>query len=221
MTNQPGDHAPRTSQTRAVVVVVAGLAVTGVVIGALWAWIAPPIHAVVALQRSGERLLDYLGVESEHFFVAAVLMLGLLSVVSVVAAVLVWQWREHRGPAMVAGLTLGLVAAAAAGAAVGALLVRLRYGAVDVDGAPLTHDHPVSYVTEAPPVFFGRGPVQIAATLLLPASTGALVYALLTAAATRDDLGRYPAAPPPDSAVRGVTRGRKVVTAGGDGPPCR
>jgi hypothetical protein len=36
--------------------------------------------------------------------------------------------------------------------------------------------------------------LQIAATLLLPASTAALVYALLAAAATRDDLSGYPAA---------------------------
>ncbi len=88
------------------------------------AWIAPPIHGVVALDHSGERVHDYLGTESEHFFVAAVLMLGLLSVVSVVAPVLVWQWGEHRGPGMVAALSIGLVAAAAAAAAVGAPLVR-------------------------------------------------------------------------------------------------
>jgi hypothetical protein len=73
-----------------------------VLIGGLWAWIAPAIHGVVAVDHTGERVHDYLGAESEHFFVAAFLMLGLLSVVSVVAPVLVWQWREHRGPGMVA-----------------------------------------------------------------------------------------------------------------------
>ena len=178
-----------------------GLLAIGVLIGGLWAWIAPPIHGVVALDHSGERVHDYVGTESEHFFVAAFLMLGLLSVVSVVAPVLVWQWREHRGPGMVAGLSIGLVAAAAAAVAVGAPLVRLRYGVVDFAGAPLTDDHPVYYFTQAPPVFFGRGPLQIAATLLLPASTAALVYALLAAAATRGDLGGYPAAPQPPTAV--------------------
>ncbi|HYB35599.1 MAG TPA: DUF2567 domain-containing protein [Mycobacterium sp.] len=193
--------APRMSRARAVVVVVVGLLATGVLVGGLWAWIAPPIHGVVALDHTRERVHDYLGTESEHFFVAAFLMLGFLSVVSVVAPVLVWQWREHRGPGMVAGLSIGLVAAAAAAVAVGAPLVRLRYGVVDFAGAPLTHDHPVYYFAQAPPVFFGRGPLQIAATLLLPASTAALVYALLAAAATRDDLGGYPAAPQPPTAV--------------------
>jgi hypothetical protein len=201
MTNRPDGAAPRTSRARAVVIVVLGLLATGALSGGLWAWIAPPIHGVVALDHTGERVLDYLGTESEHFFVAAFLMLGLLSVVSVVAPVLVWQWRQHRGPAMVAGVTIGLVAAAAAAAAVGAPLVRLRYGVVDFDGAPVTHDNPVYYFTQAPPVFFGRGPLQIAATLLAPAATAALVYALLAAAATRDDLGGHPAEPQPPTAV--------------------
>ncbi|EUA41487.1 hypothetical protein I552_0016 [Mycobacterium xenopi 3993] len=38
----------------------------GVVIGALWAWIAPPIHGVVALTHEGERVHDYLGNEADH-----------------------------------------------------------------------------------------------------------------------------------------------------------
>lgn len=75
------------SRARAVVVVVIGLLAAGVLIGGLRAWIAPPIDGVVALDHSGERLHDYVGTESEHFFVAAFLMLGLLSVVSVVAPV--------------------------------------------------------------------------------------------------------------------------------------
>jgi hypothetical protein len=148
--------APRMSRARAVVVVVIGLLATGVLIGGLWAWIAPAIHGVVAVDHTGERVHDYLGAESEHFFVAAFLTLGLLSVVSVVAPVLVWQWREHRGPGMVAGLSIGLVVAAPAAVAVGAPLVRLRYGVVDFAGAPLTDDHPVYYFTQGPPVFFAR-----------------------------------------------------------------
>ena len=63
--------------------------------------------------------------------------------------------------------------------------------------APVSHDHPVYYFTEAPPVFFGRTAWQIACTLLLPASTAALVYAVPVAATARDDLGGYPAVDPP------------------------
>src|ERR1700761_2584255 len=101
----------------------AGVLFAGARSGALWSWIAPPIHGVVALTRQGERLHDYLGDESEHFFVAPFLMLGLMNVVAAVAAVLAWQWRAHRGPGMVAGLCAGAVIAASAAAGVGMLLV--------------------------------------------------------------------------------------------------
>jgi hypothetical protein len=68
----------------------------------------------------------------------------------------------------------------------------------------VSHDHPLYYVTEAPSVFFGPSWLQRACTLLLPAATAALVYAVPVAATARDDLGSYPAVktvyPRPDSA---------------------
>ncbi|MGH3970134.1 MAG: DUF2567 domain-containing protein [Mycobacterium sp.] len=190
------DDVPRTSRRRAIGTVAAGLLLTGVPIGGLWAWIAPAVHGVVALTPDGDRVHDYLGDESEHFFVAPVLMLGLVSVVAVVAAVLVWQWRAHRGPGMVAGLCAGVVGTAAAAAGVGAVLVHLHYGTVNLDVAPVTHDNPVYYFTEAPPVLFGHTALQVACTLLLPAAAAALVYAALVAATARDDLGGYPRVEP-------------------------
>jgi MFS family permease len=188
---------PGVSRRRATIAVIVGLLVTGVPVGALWAWLAPAVHGVVALTRDGDRVHDYLGNESEHFFVAAFVMLGLLNVVAVIAAVLVWQWRAHRGPAMVFALCIGTVCAAAAAAAVGALLVHLHYGTVDFDAAPVTEQNRVYYFTQAPPVFFGQAPLQVACTLLLPAATAALVYAVLAAATARDDLGGHPAVEPP------------------------
>lgn len=184
---------PSTSRNRALLTVVLVLSAGGVLVGALWAWIAPPIHAVVAVSRKGERVHDYLGSESQNFFVAPFMLLGLLGVLAVVAAVAAWQWREHRGPQMVAALTLGLIAAAAAAAGVGALLVLLRYGALNFDTVALASgDHNVTYVRQAPPVFFGQLPLQIAATLLSPTATAALIYALAATGTVRDDLGGYP-----------------------------
>lgn len=182
----------RTFRARALLVVVLGLSAIGVLIGGWWAWIAPPIHAVVALTHAGERVHDYLGSESDHFFVAPCLMLGLLTVVAVVASVLVWQWREQRGPGMVIALSIGLVTGAAAAVGVGALLVRLRYGALNFSAIPLSSDHKVAYVIEAPPVLFGHGPLQVALALIWPAGIAALVYAVLAAANARDDLGGLP-----------------------------
>ena len=183
---------PRVSRRGAALTVIVGLLPAGVLVGALWAWIAPPVKGVLVLTHSGERLHDYLGAESDHFFVAAFLMLGLLNVVAAVAAVLAWQWRAHRGPGMLAALCTGMVIAAAAAIGVGVLLAHLRYGTVDFAKVPLSHDHPVHYFTQAAPVFFGPSRLQVACTLLLPAATAALVYAVPAAATARDDLGGYP-----------------------------
>ena len=155
---------PRISRRRAVLLTIAALTLAGVLVGALWAWLAPSIHGVVALTKSGERVKAYLGNEADHFFISAFLLVGMLGAVAVVAAVLLWQWKAHRGPAMVAALAIGAAAATGAAAGVGALLVRLRYGTVDIAGAPVSPEHRVHYVVEAPAVFFGHSPLHIAAT---------------------------------------------------------
>jgi Protein of unknown function (DUF2567) len=203
VTRQPGleSSGDITLRARALLVVVLGLSGTGALIGGWWAWIAPPIHAVVALTHAGERVHDYLGSETDHFFVAPCLMLGLLTMVAAVASVLVWQWREQRGPGMVIALSIGLVTGAAAAAGVGALLVWLRYGALNFSAIPLSSDHKVAYVIQAPPVLFAHGPLQVAATLIWPAGIAALVYAVLAAANARDDLGGLPVADQPPSAL--------------------
>ncbi|ULP45641.1 DUF2567 domain-containing protein [Mycolicibacter virginiensis] len=205
--------APRITRGRAYLTIAAGLAVVGLPIGALWAWVAPPINGVVALTRSGERVQAYLGNEAEHFFIAPFLLLGLLSVTAVVAATLAWQWRAHRGPGMVAGLLVGLSAGAVLAVLTGTVLVQRRYGTIDVEAAPVSPEHRVHYVAEGPPVFFGHTPLQIAASLLLPAATAALVYGMCATWSTRDDLGGYPPEP--------VRRPQPAVTAEGVAPPRR
>lgn len=184
--------APALTHRRAAAVVVAGLTGAGVLTGAVWAWLAPPARGVIALSRTGNRVRAYLGAEADNFFTAAFLMVGFLSAVAVVAAVLVWQWRAHRGPLMAAAVTIGGGSAAAVATGVGAALVRWRYGAVDVAAAPVTPEQRVHYFTEAPAVFFGHTPLQIAATIVFPAAVGALVYALLAVSTARDDLGGWP-----------------------------
>lgn len=174
---------------RPVVSVVVLLALCGAGLGAVWVWIAPPIHTFVGLTRSGERVDGFLGGESDNLFVAGAMMIGLLAMLAIVSAVLVWQWRTRRGPLLLTALWLGQLAAGAAAAGVGAALAHRRYGAPDRDGASLTPDDRVAYFTEAPPVFLGHGPLQIAVTLLLPAALAALAYALMAMATPHDDLG--------------------------------
>lgn len=185
-------NQPRVSRARAALIVVMGMTLAGALVGVLWAWLAPPIRGVVALTRAGDRITASLGSESDNWFTAAFLVIGMLGVVAVVAAVLVWQWRAHRGPVMVAALAVGGLAAAAVAAGAGALAVRLRYGTIDVAAAPVTEENRVHYVVEAPAVFFGHSPLQIAATLLFPAGVAALIYLLAATATPRDDLGAWP-----------------------------
>ncbi|HZQ32532.1 MAG TPA: DUF2567 domain-containing protein [Mycobacterium sp.] len=170
--------------------VVAGMAVAGAVAGALWAWIAPPVHSVAAVSKSGKRIHEYLGNEADHFFDSAVMMFGLLVGLAIVSAVLMWQFRQRRGPAMVMALTAGGITAAGAAAGVGAGLVRLRYGHFDIGTVPA--DHKLHYFTEAPSVFFGHSPLQIITVLLLPAAAAALVCAAMAAGSAHDNLGVMP-----------------------------
>ena len=198
---------PRISRARAAVTVVVGLAIAGAALGALWAWIAPPIHGVIALTKSGNRVHAALGAETDNFFNAAFLLVGLVVVLAVVSAVLVWQWRPHRGPVLCTALAIGSAAAAGAAAGVGALIVRARYDIIDIAGAPISPEHRVIYVTEAPPVFFSHSGWLIAASILFPAAMAALVYSLIAVSSSRDDLGGWPPEEPvlpPPVTVDGV-----------------
>ena len=183
---------PRISRRRAAVTVVVGLTAAGALTGALWAWLAPPIHGVIALTKSGDRVHAALGNETDNFFIAAFLIVGMVVVLAVVTAVLVWQWRPHRGPVMCAALAIGSAAAFGAAAGVGAPIVRSRYDVIDIAGAPISPEHRVVYVTEAPPVFFAHSGWLIAASVLFPVAMAALVYALIAVSTSRDDLGGWP-----------------------------
>ncbi|CAJ1583149.1 DUF2567 domain-containing protein [[Mycobacterium] wendilense] len=200
--------APSTSRAGAALRTVVALTAAGAALGALWAWLAPPAHGVVALTKSGDRVHAYLGTEADHFFVAAFLMLGMLCVLAVVGSAAVWQWRAHRGPVLLVALCLGVGGGAVAAMALGSVLVGARYDAIDIAGAPVSPDHRVHYVTEAPAVFFGQTPLQVAITLLVPVATAALVYAVCAVASPRDDLGGYPP-------VEGVVLGAPAVTVDG------
>jgi hypothetical protein len=203
---------PRISRGRAAVTVVVGLTVAGALMGALWAWIAPPIHGVIALTKRGDRVHATLGNEADNFFIAAFLLVGLVVVLAVVSAVLVWKWRPHRGPAMCAALVIGSAAAAGAAAGVGALIVRARYDVIDIAGAPISPEHRVLYVTEAPPVFFAHTGWLIATSVLFPVAMSALVYALIAVSSSRDDLGGWP--PVDQPVLPPVAAGNPLPSAG-------
>lgn len=180
------------SRRNAALKIIAGLVVSGAVLGAVWAVIAPAIHTITGLAKSGDRVDGFLGREADNVFVASAMFIGLLSMLAVISAVAVWQWRIHRGPLMVITLWIGMTAAGGAAAGTGVALAHWRYGTPDRQGAPLTPENRVAYFTEAPPVFMGHSVFQVAVTLLLPAALAVLVYTLMVVATPRDDLGALP-----------------------------
>jgi hypothetical protein len=188
-------ESPRVSLRQAAIRVVVVLALLGVVVGVVWAWLAPPIALVFALAKDGDRVRAYVGDESDLLFLGAFLMTGLLFGLAVTAAVAVWQWRPHRGPVMVGALSIGGLAAGGIAAGVGAALARWRHGVPDIAAAPISPEHRIYYTQEAPAVFFGHGPFQIAASIIVPAGIAALVYAICALSTKRDDLGAWPPGP--------------------------
>ena len=198
---------PALTTRAALIRVVIALALAGALVGVVWGFLVPSVQGVVALTSGGDRVRGYVGDESDQLFLGAFLMVGMLSVLAVVSGVWVWKLRPYRGPAMVGALTLGAVLAAGAATGVGALLARWRYGVLDVAGAPVSPEHRVHYVTEAPGVFFGHTWLQIAATIVFPAGIAALVYAIGALSTARDDLGAWPPSDP------GLTTRDPVTTA--------
>ena len=199
------------SRRNAALKIIAGLVVSGAVLGAVWAVIAPAIHTITGLAKSGDRVDGFLGREADNVFVASAMFIGLLSMLAVISAVAVWQWRIHRGPLMVITLWIGMTAAGGAAAGTGVALAHWRYGTPDRQGAPLTPENRVAYFTEAPPVFMGHSVFQVAVTLLLPAALAVLVYTLMVVATPRDDLGALPSG-------RSRRSPRPEITAAGTEP---
>ena len=182
------------TRTDAALKIVVGLVISGAILGTVWAAIAPPIHTITGLAKSGDRVDGFLGREADNVFVASAMFIGLLCMLGVVTAVAVWQWRAYRGPLMVIALWIGMAAAGGAAAGTGVALAHWRYGTSDHKGVPLSPENRIAYFTEAPPVFMGHSILQVAVTLLLPAALAVLVYGLMVVATPRDDLGGWPPA---------------------------
>lgn len=188
---------PRFSHLSAATVVFVGLALSGALVGALWSAIAPGIHGAIADTRDNGRVFVHLGNQADNFFVGTTLLVGMATVVAVIVSAAAWQWRAHRGPMMVGALALGALACSAVASGIGAVLVRMRYGALDIAGAQLGEGHRIKYVVQAPAVFYGHTEAQIAVTLALAPCLAAVVYMFCVVACARDDLEAWPPAPVP------------------------
>lgn len=188
---------PATPGTRADLrigaIMVAALAVVGVVLGPIWsAWSGPQQRAYVI---GPERLYPF--DEVETMAAADGRYLLLTGVVGLAAGGLAWfRLRDHRGPVIV----LALVAGGLAGAA-------LTWGVGHLTGGGTYSGRKGTTIAHLPLTLHMHG------LLFLEAGLAALVYGLFTAFAARDDLGR-------DDPVRSrwsVQRGEQPDGGGGDG----
>lgn len=175
---------------------VVALSAIGAILGLVWAAWSPPGPRAQVLGH-GQFIVD----ETEAFVAGDGRFLVLAVVVGIVAAVLAWTDRVHRGPTVFLGLVVGGVT--------GSLLMEL-VGHLTGGGTFTGTRFPGTDV-----FLTARLPLSLHAQglLLVESAVAALVYGLLVAFAADDDLGR----PEPDRTQQLVGAGGQAQDGGRDG----
>jgi hypothetical protein len=179
---------------RPVLRIVVGVLVGGVILGVLWALVAPGQATVTTATGASAGL----AAEADHVFDATAVFFLLATAYGAVAGAVAWRVRARRGPVAL----LGTVAAATAGAWIAARLGTWLAG-------PLTDRNPVGVLLDRSEVSSSGTPgPPIPATLAtVPAEIGSfwtvvgagigavLAYLLCAIALGTDDLDRPEAEP--------------------------
>lgn len=152
---------------------VIALAAIGAILGIVWAAWSPPGPQAQVLGH-GEFIVD----ETEAFVAADGRFLVLAVIVGLVAAVLAWTDRAHRGPAVVGGLVLGGIAGSLLMELVGHLFGGGSFHGTQFPGTDV-------YLTARMPLS-----LHMQGLLLVESVVASLVYGVLVAFAAADDLGR-------------------------------
>jgi hypothetical protein len=174
---------------RPTVLTVVVVALAGVLLGLLWALVAPGQATVTTATGASSPL----AAESDHVFDATAIFFLLVTAYGVVVGALAWRRVERRGPVTLLGIGLATTAGAWLAAFVGTALA-----------GPLTDRHPIgvlldraeatgSAVAGAPiPATLSTVPATIGSFwTVLGAGLGAvLAYLLCAIALGADDLGR-------------------------------
>lgn len=168
---------------------VLAVLVGGLLLGVLWALVAPGQQTVTTAGGASAGL----AAESDHVFDATAVFFLLACAYGVVVGSLAWRARARRGPVMLLGVTAAATAGAVIAARVGTWLA-----------GPLTDRHPVGVLldrseasasgTPGPPIpaTLTTIPAEIGSfATVLGAGVGAvLAYLLCAIALGVDDLGR-------------------------------
>lgn len=117
----------RPGRLRTAFKIAAGTAAVSALVGAVWAFLAPPERLLVVSEGRGAPLTG----ESLHQFDAVAIFLWLALIVGILSAVLAWLARSSRGLYAFVGLFVGSVVGAGLMALAGAGVARLRFPAFD------------------------------------------------------------------------------------------
>jgi hypothetical protein len=152
------------------------LTVLGAVLGLLWSWWSPA--------RPGAEVLGptaFIPDETEAFVASDGRYLLIVTVVGLVAALVAWRWKSRRGPVVLIGMLIGGVTGSLAMELVGHLS-----GGGSFTGKlyKFTDGSTERYTTHLPVSLHAQG------LLFVESTVAALLYGLLVAFATHDDLGR-------------------------------
>ena len=117
----------RQIRLRTAIVIAATIAGVSVLVGVLWAFLAPAEHLLVVSEGRGVALTG----ESLHQFDASAVFIWLAQIVGVLTAVAAWLARLSRGPYALGGLIVGSVAGTGLMALVGSGVTKLRFPTAD------------------------------------------------------------------------------------------
>ncbi|MDJ0406447.1 MULTISPECIES: DUF2567 domain-containing protein [Rhodococcus] len=117
----------RQTRLRTAIVIAATTAGVSVLVGVVWAFLAPAEHLLVVSEGRGVALTG----ESLHQFDASAVFIWLALIVGVLSAVAAWLARLSRGPYALGGLIVGSAAGAGLMALVGSGVTKLRFPTAD------------------------------------------------------------------------------------------
>lgn len=132
----PATRAVVRADLRPALGVLGTVALLGVPLGLLWAWLAPPeFVARSPLAPTPGGVLPFIG-QSEHRFddMATFLLLGLAA--GVLTGAGLWLYRRRRGPLIVLAAVLGSLVAAWLALRIGLWVAAARYPDLAASGAP-------------------------------------------------------------------------------------
>ncbi len=161
----------RRTRLRTATVIAAATAGCSVLLGVVWAFLAPAEHLLVVSEDRGVALTG----ESLHQFDASAVFIWIALIAGILSAVAAWLARRSRGPYTLGGLI--------AGSAVGTVLMALAGSGVAKLRFPMVDDPAVGDIVARAP---GIGTVLV---LLFQPLTACVVTLVLAVLNPYDDLG--------------------------------